>query len=76
MNADTAPLQMVSTLPPEEAARADFYALIARLFYAPPDAALLETLAAANEIVAEDGAASLALAWRDLSLAEIGRAHV
>jgi len=69
MSADAAPLQFVPTLPPEEAARADFYALIARLFYAPPDPALLETLAAADEIVAEDGAASLALAWRDLSLA-------
>ena len=69
MSVDAGPLQFVPTLPPEEAARANFYALIARLFYAPPDPALLETLAAADEIVAEDGAASLALAWRDLSLA-------
>jgi TorA maturation chaperone TorD len=31
---------------PEEAARANFYALLARLFYAPPDAALLAAIAA------------------------------
>jgi TorA maturation chaperone TorD len=30
---------------PEEAARANFYALLARLFYAPPDAALLQAIA-------------------------------
>ena len=48
----------------EEAGRANFYGLLARLFYAPPDAALLEALAAAEEIVAEDG--ELGLAWRHL----------
>lgn len=31
---------------PEEAARANFYALLARLFYAPPDTALLKAIAA------------------------------
>lgn len=30
---------------PEEQARADFYGLLARLFYAPPDAALLKAMA-------------------------------
>jgi TorA maturation chaperone TorD len=49
---------------PEEQARADFYALLARLFYAPPDADLLRTLAAAPELAAEDE--RLALAWRAL----------
>jgi TorA maturation chaperone TorD len=33
-------------IPPEEAARANFYALLARLFYAPPDAALLKAISA------------------------------
>ncbi|MGH8737932.1 MAG: TorD/DmsD family molecular chaperone [Burkholderiales bacterium] len=69
MIADAAPLQYVPALVPEEAARADFYGLLARLFCAAPDEALLETLAAADEIVAEDSAASFALAWRDLALA-------
>lgn len=71
MSADATPLRFVATLPPEEAARADFYGLLARLFYAPPDAELLSALAGADEIVAEhDGAgAGLALAWRDLMLA-------
>ena len=61
------------TLPPEEAARAHFYALLARLFYAAPDAALLAALAGADEIVSEGAddaeGAGLALAWRDLTLA-------
>lgn len=38
---------------PEELARANFYGLLARLFYAPPDARLLERLAGA-EILAGD----------------------
>jgi len=70
---DAAPTQRSPSLPPEEAARADFYALLARLFYAAPDTALLAALAGAEEIVSEgvgdaDGA-GLALAWRDLTLA-------
>ena len=67
MSSDAAPLRFVPTLPPEEAARAHFYGLLARLFYAPPDAALLAALAAADEIVAEqESAQPLGLAWRDL----------
>jgi len=31
-------------IPPEEQARANFYGLLARLFYAPPDAALLQAI--------------------------------
>jgi TorA maturation chaperone TorD len=50
----------------EDQARANFYALLARLFYAPPDRDLLETLAAADEIAAEGGNRAFALAWRDL----------
>jgi len=73
VSGDAAPLQFAATLPPEEAARANFYGLLARLFYAPPDAELLAALAGADEIVAEaqagEGAASLALTWRDLMLA-------
>jgi TorA maturation chaperone TorD len=64
---ETEPLQFMPTLPPEEVARANFYGLLARLFYAPPDAALLRTLAAADELDAEDD--GIALAWRDLAKA-------
>ena len=60
-------MQFVPTLPPEEVARANFYGLLARLFYAPPDAALLHTLAAAQDLEADEGA--IALAWHDLARA-------
>jgi len=51
-------------MPPEEQARANFYGLLARLFYAPPDEALLKALAAADELDAEDE--TLAARWREL----------
>jgi TorA maturation chaperone TorD len=60
----TQPLHFVRTLPPEEQARANFYAVLARLFYAPPDAALLSALAAGGELAAEEP--GLAAAWREL----------
>ena len=72
MSTDAAPLQFAPALPPEEAARADFYALLARLFYHAPDAEMLAALAGAEEIVAEESSgegAGFALAWRDLTLA-------
>lgn len=52
-------------LPPEEAARADFYALLARLFHAAPDAPLLASLGSAGPIP-PGGDAALAKAWDDL----------
>jgi TorA maturation chaperone TorD len=58
------PLSFVSSLPPEEVARANFYGLLARLFYAPPDAQLLETLAGAGDIEAQDG--GIGGAWQGL----------
>ena len=58
------PLHFVETLPPEEVARANFYGLLARLFYGPPDASLLKTIAAAGDIDAED--AGISGAWRAL----------
>jgi TorA maturation chaperone TorD len=64
------PLDFVSTLPPEEVARANFYGLLARLFYAPPDAQLLETLAGAADIEAEDG--GISEAWQGLCRAAAG----
>jgi TorA maturation chaperone TorD len=61
------PLGFEPALPPEEVARANFYGLLACLYYAPPDASLLEAIAGADEIEAEDG--GIALAWRDLARA-------
>ena len=52
---------------PEEQARADFYALLARLFYAPPEADLLRTIAGAGELGAQDD--RVAPAWRVLAQA-------
>ena len=60
-----APVTLHRALPPEEAARGDFYALLARLFHAAPDALLLGRLAAADSLPAE-GSAVLARAWQDL----------
>jgi TorA maturation chaperone TorD len=54
----------VRFLAPEEQARANFYALLARLFYAPPDEGFLKALAAADELDAEDE--TLAARWREL----------
>lgn len=47
----------------EDLARADYYAVLSRLFYAPPDATFLTALAAAGE-VAQPGA--LPAAWNAL----------
>ena len=78
VEAATAPVAIRRTLPPEEAARADFYALLARLFHAGPDAGLLASLAAADAIPpAGDGA--LSRAWQDLvrasSAMDVDAAH-
>lgn len=63
--AAAAPVAMQRALPPEEAARANFYALLARLLNAPPDGALLHRIAGAAPLEA-DGEPELARAWRDL----------
>src|SRR4051812_33022971 len=58
------PMQFVPTLSPEDQARANFYALLSRLFYAPADAGLLSALGSAQELDAQDKA--LAKCWREL----------
>jgi TorA maturation chaperone TorD len=60
-------MSFVETLPAEEVARANFYGLLARLFYAPPDAQLLQAIGGAGDIEAEDG--GIAAAWRSLAQA-------
>jgi TorA maturation chaperone TorD len=64
--AAVAPVKLQRMLPPEEAARGDFYALLAALFVAPASAALLAQLAAAEPI---EGDPALARAWQNLVLA-------
>ena len=65
MNAVATPVAVHRPLAAEEAARADFYALLSRLFQAAPDAELLQALATAEPLPA--GADNrLARAWRDL----------
>jgi TorA maturation chaperone TorD len=68
-SADAAPLE------PEDEARAGFYALLARLFAAPPDAALLQAIAAAQPLTvttSDETAHSLARAWDGLAAASRG----
>ena len=69
MNALSAPLESAPPLFEEDQARADLYALIARLFYAGPDAHLLAAIAGADEIAGEDETSPLAAAWRALGAA-------
>jgi TorA maturation chaperone TorD len=63
--ATATPVAILRPLPAEEAARGDFYALLARLLNAAPDAALLAQLAAAGPIPAE-GDPGLARSWQGL----------
>ena len=63
-------MNMTETYQPEaedhaaqDQARADFYGLLARLFYAAPDAALLGLLANADPLTVPDAQAQLPAAW-------------
>jgi TorA maturation chaperone TorD len=50
----------------EDHARANFYALIARLFAAPPDLNLLKAIASSPPLATEDEGAPLPMAWSKL----------
>ncbi len=66
---ETAPVVFARQVAPEDQARADFYALLSRLYASAPDAPLLAAIAAADEleVPAGDGpAAHLADAWHAL----------
>ena len=63
------PIRFLPPESPEDHARADFYALIATLFYSPPSGDLLAALAGADEIVGEDDSVPLAEAWAALQAA-------
>jgi TorA maturation chaperone TorD len=58
-------------LTPEEEARANFYALLARLFYAPPDRILLDALAASEPPPGEAKDDPLVGAWLALASAAL-----
>jgi TorA maturation chaperone TorD len=60
-----APVAVHRALPAEDAARGNFYALLGRLFRAPPDAQLLAMLASEKPLPV-DGEPELAAAWRKL----------
>jgi TorA maturation chaperone TorD len=62
------PVAMHGELAAEDQARANFYALLSRLYAAAPDEALLATIAAADEwpVVGGSAARELAAAWRGL----------
>ena len=62
-SAAVAPVALQRALAPEEAARGDFYALLAALLVAPASGALLANLAAAGPI---EGDPDLARAWQGL----------
>lgn len=62
-------MESEATIPVEDQARADLYALLARLFSAPPDASLLRALAGADEWMGSAEEAPLANAWRRLQTA-------
>ncbi len=53
----------MNNIPAEDLARADYYAVMSRLFFAPPDEALLTTLAAAGDV---EGEGALPAAWNAL----------
>lgn len=68
MSAAAAPREL-DDLVPEDAARADLYALLARLFHAAPDADLLLVLANADDVSAQAPHSAVGEAWRKLQLA-------
>ncbi len=69
MSATVTPLRVDPPEIPEDQARAGYYALLARLFYAGPDAGLLGTIAAADEITFGGEQSGLAGAWNALACA-------
>ena len=67
MSATVSPLDFQAPEVPEDNARAGYYALLARLFYAGPDAKLLDTISASSGMVADGG--PLAGPWNALAAA-------
>jgi TorA maturation chaperone TorD len=58
----------VSSLEPEDRARANFYGIISRLFYGPADSNFLAEICGSTTGGAEQGESELATAWQRLQL--------
>ena len=69
MTATVTPLTFQPPEIPEEQARAGYYALLARLYYAGPDAGLLAAIAGADEVAAGGEQSVLGSAWSALAAA-------
>ena len=66
---EPSPAVFTPSIEPEDQARADFYALLARLYSAEPDAPLLQSIAGADPLQVDQGnveGEALAEAWRAL----------
>ena len=63
------PITSRPALEDEDRARADLYALLARLYYREPDAGLLALIAQSGAGIAQHTAPPFALAWRALAAA-------
>ncbi len=68
MSATVTPLNFKPPVIEEDQSRAGHYALLARLYYSGPDAALLAAIAGADEM-ADGGQSAIASAWNSLSAA-------
>jgi len=66
MSASVTPLRFQPPEVPEDKAREGYYALLARLFYAGPDAALLAAIGGAGRIAGEGEQSALGGAWNRL----------
>jgi TorA maturation chaperone TorD len=69
MIASVTPLRFQPPEVPEDKAREGYYALLARLFYAGPDAALLAAIGGAGQIAGEGEQSALGGAWNRLAAA-------
>ena len=66
MSSTVAPLKLGAYVSPEDHGRANFYALISRLFADAPDQALLQAIAGSPPLASDDTGEPLALAWSKL----------
>lgn len=68
-DAETVSQKGESSLPEEDQARANLYGLLARLWYAPPDQALLDAFSQSEGSMDDAGDTALARTWRGLARA-------
>ena len=69
MISNVTPLKFQLPVAPEDEARAGYYALLARIYYAGPDAQLLGAIAGADEMTANENRSTLVSAWSALAAA-------